>query len=1366
MDKQNSAFRKYIAQRAELIGAIRLPNNTFKGNAGTKVVSDIIFLKKRESMTDIIPDWVYLDKNNDGITMNKYFVDNPEMCLGKIEMTSSRFGMDLTCTPFDGIELKTLLNEAIEKINGEISEYDVGDIEEREQVIIKADPNIKNFSYTIIDGKVYYRENSIMVEQDLPITTLNRIRGMLELRECVRNLIEIQSNDLPDEEVKIEQQKLNRMYDNFVRKYGLINSRGNRLAFEDDSSYYLLCSLEIMDGDGKFVRKADMFTKRTIKAYKEIKNVDTANETLIVSLSEKASVDLDYMSKLTNKSKEELTHELEGLIYKLPMENEKYVTSDEYLSGNVREKLKLAETISKTQPEFERNVEALKKVIPKDLSASEIDISLGATWLPPKIIDNFMYELLDTPSNEQSEIKTRFSKNNSEWYITNKNYDNTNVKVTRVYGTRRINAYSIIEKSLNLKDVKIFDTIVEPNGDKKREFNPKETAIAQAKQEQIKQEFKDWIYKDPSRREFLVRLYNDSFNCIRPREYNGSHLNFSGMNPEITLREHQRNAIAHILYGKNTLLAHEVGAGKTFEMVAGAMESKRLGLCSKSIFVVPNHIIEQFASEFLQLYPSANILVTTKKDFVASNRKKFVSKIATGDFDAVIIGHSQFEKIPMSIKRQKELINKQISDIIDSISEAKRNKAENFTIKQMEKTKKNLEIKLNKLNSQARKDNVIVFEQLGIDKMFVDEAHNYKNLFLYTKMHNVGGISQTDAQKSSDMFMKCRYLDEITNSKGVVFATGTPVSNSMVELYTMQRYLQYDDLVKMGLENFDNWASIFGETIQAMELSPEASGYRCKTRFAKFHNLPELMALFKEVADIKTADTLNLPTPEVERHDILVKPSQIQKEMVEKLGERAEKIRDGKVDPKEDNMLKITNEGRKLALDQRIMNNMLEDDENGKVATCAKNVFEIWQKTKEEKLTQLVFCDLSTPKQFEEQYDEDENYVFTDVYNDLRRKLVLKGIPRQEIAFIHEANNETQKRELFAKVKKGEIRVLIGSTSKMGAGTNVQDRLIAAHHIDTPFRPSDLIQRNGRIIRQGNRNAKVHIYTYVTEQTFDAYLFQMLERKQKFISQIMTSKTPDRVADDIDEQALSYGEIKALATGNKYILEKTQLDAEIVKLRMVKQSYQSQIYDLQDNIAINYPNKIKELQENIKSLKEDKNVLKTNNKTNADGFSAMIIKGKEYMEKEQAGKAILELCRSKKNPELEEVGEYRGFKLELEFDSYKGEFALTMKNKYSYKIMLGDDIYGNITRINNAFDGIENRILRAKSELEDTEKQLENAKIEVQKPFAQEEILKEKEKRLKELNVLLKIGEKDKQVLDSTPDEEKENEVLEKEYNR
>ena len=838
------------------------------------------------------------------------------------------------------------------------------------------------------------------------------------------------------------------------------------------------------------------------------------------------------------------------------------------------------------------------------------------------------------------------------------------------------------------------------------------------------------------------------------------------MNPEITLREHQRNAIAHILYGKNTLLAHEVGAGKTFEMVAGAMESKRLGLCSKSIFVVPNHIIEQFASEFLQLYPSANILVTTKKDFVASNRKKFVSKIATGDFDAVIIGHSQFEKIPMSIKRQKELINKQISDIIDSISEAKRNKAENFTIKQMEKTKKNLEIKLNKLNSQARKDNVIVFEQLGIDKMFVDEAHNYKNLFLYTKMHNVGGISQTDAQKSSDMFMKCRYLDEITNSKGVVFATGTPVSNSMVELYTMQRYLQYDDLVKMGLENFDNWASIFGETIQAMELSPEASGYRCKTRFAKFHNLPELMALFKEVADIKTADTLNLPTPEVERHDILVKPSQIQKEMVEKLGERAEKIRDGKVDPKEDNMLKITNEGRKLALDQRIMNNMLEDDENGKVATCAKNVFEIWQKTKEEKLTQLVFCDLSTPKQFEEQYDEDENYVFTDVYNDLRRKLVLKGIPRQEIAFIHEANNETQKRELFAKVKKGEIRVLIGSTSKMGAGTNVQDRLIAAHHIDTPFRPSDLIQRNGRIIRQGNRNAKVHIYTYVTEQTFDAYLFQMLERKQKFISQIMTSKTPDRVADDIDEQALSYGEIKALATGNKYILEKTQLDAEIVKLRMVKQSYQSQIYDLQDNIAINYPNKIKELQENIKSLKEDKNVLKTNNKTNADGFSAMIIKGKEYMEKEQAGKAILELCRSKKNPELEEVGEYRGFKLELEFDSYKGEFALTMKNKYSYKIMLGDDIYGNITRINNAFDGIENRILRAKSELEDTEKQLENAKIEVQKPFAQEEILKEKEKRLKELNVLLKIGEKDKQVLDSTPDEEKENEVLEKEYNR
>ena len=1032
MDKANSEVRKYIAQRAELLGAIRLPNNTFTKNAGTKVTSDILFLKKRENMTDIMPDWVYLDTNEDGITMNKYFVDHPDMILGTMEMESTQFGrLDSTCKPYEGIELKTLLDEAKEKINGEITEYAVGNIEEREETTIPADPNVRNFSYTIIDGKVYFRENSIMSEQDLPITTISRIKGMIELRDCVRELIDLQTEDYPDENIKVAQEKLNRIYDNFVKKYGIINSRGNRLAFEADSSYYLLCSLEVIDSEGKFVRKADMFSKRTIKAYKEITSVDTANEALIVSLSEKANVDLEYMSKISNKTQKELIKELEGIIYKVPMEDNKYVTSDEYLSGNVREKLKLAESLVETQPELKVNVEALKKVIPKDLTASEIGIKLGATWIPIDVIESFMYELLDTPNHAQWNIKVKFSKYNSEWYISSKNYDYSNVKANRTYGTKRINAYEIIEKTLNLKDVKIFDTVTDENGNKIREFNAKETAIAQSKQEQIKQAFDDWIYKDIDRRERLVRLYNDKFNSIRPREYDGSHLNFSGMNPEIKLRKHQENAIAHILYGRNTLLAHEVGAGKTFEMVAGAMESKRLGLCNKSIFVVPNHIIEQFAAEFLQLYPSANIMVATKKDFATANRKKFCSRIATGDFDAVIIGHSQFEKIPMSIERQRQLIQNQISDILVGIEEAKRSKAENFTIKQMEKTRKALESKLEKLNSQERKDDVINFEQLGVDKLFVDEAHNYKNLFLYTKMHNVGGISQTDAQKSSDLYMKCRYLDEITGGKGIVFATGTPVSNSMVELYTMQRYLQYGDLVKMGLENFDNWASIFGETVTAMELSPEGTGYRSKTRFSKFHNLPELMSLFKEIADIQTAETLNLPTPEVIRHDEIVKPSQMQKDMVAELGERAEAIRNGQVDPSVDNMLKITNEGRKLALDQRLMNDMLEENENGKVGTCANNIYNIWKENKEQKLTQLVFCDLSTPKQYEEKYDEEGNYIFTDVYNDLRRKLVLKGIPREEIAFIHEADNESKKKELFAKVRKGEVRVLIGSTSKM-----------------------------------------------------------------------------------------------------------------------------------------------------------------------------------------------------------------------------------------------------------------------------------------------------------------------------------------------
>ena len=1363
MDKKSPDVRKYIAQRAELLGAIRLPDNTFTKNAGTKVTSDILFLQKRENMTDIMPDWVYLDTNKDGIEMNKYFVDNPDMILGEMQMETTQFGEKSTCKAYEGIELETLLNEAKEKIVGEITEYEVGDIEEREENIFPAEPNVKNFSYCIIDGKIYFRENSIMVEQELPVTTINRIKGMIELRNCVNDLINLQTEGYPDENIKNAQIKLNRIYDEFVKKYGIINSRGNRLAFEADSSYYLLCSLEVLDEDGKFLRKADMFNKRTIKAYKEITSVDTANEALIVSLSEKAKVDLEYMEKLTNKTQEEIINELEGIIFKVPMEGNKYVTADEYLSGNVREKLKLAEALTETQPEFKVNVEALKKIIPKDIPASEIGIKLGATWIPTEVIEDFMYELLDTSYYDKEKIKVNFNSYNSEWYITNKKYDYTNVKANKTYGTNRINAYEIIEKTLNLKEVKIYDTEIDTNGNQIRVFNAKSTAVAQAKQEQIKQEFENWVFKDQDRREKLVRLYNDKFNSIRPREYDGSHLIFPGMNPEIQLRKHQRNAIAHILYGRNVLLAHEVGAGKTFEMVAAAMESKRLGLCNKSIFVVPNHIIEQFASEFLQLYPSANILVATKKDFATANRKKFCSRIATGDFDAVIIGHSQFEKIPMSIERQQQLLEKQISDIIDSIDEAKRNKAENFTIKQMEKTRRNLLNKLEKLNNQERKDNVINFEQLGIDKMFVDEAHNYKNLFLYTKMHNVGGIGQTDAQKSSDLFMKCQYLDEITGGKGTVFATGTPVSNSMVELYTMQRYLQYSDLVKMGLANFDDWASIFGETVTAMELSPEGTGYRTKTRFSKFHNLPELMSLFKEVADIQTAETLNLPTPEVINHNVLVQPSEIQKDMVAKLGERAESIRKREVRPDVDNMLKITNEGRKLALDQRLMNEMLEDNENGKVGTCANNIYDIWEKTKENKLTQLVFCDLSTPKQFEEKYDEEGNYIFTDVYNDLRRKLVLKGIPREEIAFIHEANNETKKKELFAKVRKGEIRVLIGSTSKMGAGTNVQDKIIALHHLDTPYRPADLTQRNGRGVRQGNQNPKVHIFTYVTEKTFDAYLFQMLERKQSFISQIMTSKTPVRTADDIDEKALSYGEIKALATGNKFILEKTELDSEVAKLKIIKQSYQSQIYDLEDKIAITFPTEIKELEERINAYENDIKQLENNTILNKDGFSKMIIKGIEYSEKEQAGKAILEVCKTKTNSELEIIGEYRGFKLELGFDTIEKKFTMTMKNKYSYSIFLGDDIYGNITRINNSLDGIKDKIPDIKLRVENLKKQLENAKIEVKKPFPQEEELKEKMKKLEELNILLKLDEKDEQTLDTELDEdEKESQMCNK----
>ena len=1351
MDKENPEVRKYIAQRADLIGAIRLPNNTFTKNAGTEVTSDIIFLQKRENMTDIMPDWVYLDKDENNITMNKYFVDNPDMVLGTMEMKSTQYGFDSTCKPFENQLLADSLNYAITNIHARIEDYQVENEYEDTDKSIPADPNVKNFSYTLVDGKLYFRENSKMFPQDIPLTNENRIKGMIKLREQVRELIDLQMEDYSDEEIHVSQAKLNNLYDKFTKEYGLINSRANSTAFSNDSSYFLLCSLEKLDGEGNFIGKADIFSKRTIKAYKQVDKVDTSEEALILSLSEKAVVDLDYMSELTDKSKEEIIKDLEGIIFKIPNED-KYVAADEYLSGNVRQKLKEAENAAKDNPIYNINVERLKEVIPKDLSASEIGIKLGAIWIPTDIVRQFMFELLDTPRYNQWDIKVKYNDFTSEWYIENKSSDRSNVKAYSTYGTGRINAYKIIEQTLNLKDVKIFDTIIDPDGRKQRVLNKKETAIAQAKQDSIKQAFLDWVWNEPERREKLTRLYNDRFNSIRPREYDGSHLNFVGMNPEIKLRPHQVNAIAHVLYGNNVLLAHEVGAGKTFEMVASAMESKRLGLCNKSLFVVPNHIIEQFASEFLQLYPSANILVATKKDFETKNRKKFCSRIATGDYDAVIIGHSQFEKIPMSIERQKEQLESQIDDILKGIDMAKRDKGENFTIKQLEKSKKILETKLAKLNNQDRKDDVVTFEELGVDKLFVDEAHAYKNLFLYTKMRNVGGIAQTEAQKSSDLFMKCRYLDEITNGKGTVFATGTPVSNSMVELYTMQRYLQYDGLRNQGLEHFDNWASTFGETVTAIELAPEGTGYRSKTRFAKFHNLPELMSLFKEVADIQTEETLNLPTPEVENHNIAVKPSQIQKDMVEKLGERAERIRSGTVDAKIDNMLKITNEGRKLALDQRLINPLLEDAETSKVRTCVDNVYDIYTKGNKNKLTQLVFCDLSTPKDNKDYVKEE----FSDIYNEIKKKLIEKGIPDNEIVFIHEADSEAKKKELFSKVRTGDVRVLIGSTQKMGAGTNVQEKLIALHHLDCPWRPSDLTQRNGRMKRQGNQNEKVHVYSYVTEGTFDAYLYQLVEQKQKFISQIMTSKTPMRTMEDIDEKALSYGEIKALATGNPKILEKTNLDSEVAKLKLLRQDFMSQKYKLQDRTIKYYPKEIAKTEEIILAMEEDLIRLQEYTKPNNDGFSPMKLYNQMFSDKEMAGKKLLECCKDLKSMAEKEIGEYRGFKLYLSFDPCNDNFQLTLKNKYSYTVDLGTDVFGNITRINNCLESIEKDIPGVRDELDNLKHQLENAKIEVQKEFPQEQELQEKEKRLEELNIELKLNEKDKELLGDEQEEKED----------
>lgn len=1355
LDKENPSVRKYIAQRADLLGAIRLPNNTFKANAGTEVTSDIIFLQKRDSITDIEPDWVYLGENDDGIKMNQYFIDNPEMILGNMEMISTRFGYDSACIS-DGEKLEDKLERAISNIHAEVKEYELDDIGEEDNSI-EADLTVRNFSYTLIDDKIYFRENSRMYPQELAMTTENRVKGLIEIRDCVRTLLEYQTEDYPDEDIKREQVKLNQLYDRFTKKYGLINSRGNNSAFSNDSSYYLLCSLEILDENGNLARKADMFTKRTIKPKTEITSVDNANDALIVSLSEKARVDITFMQKLCNMDMDKMLKDLEGEIFNVPEYGEPnhWVTADEYLSGNVREKLKIAEHFAETDERFNVNVKYLKEVQPKDLNASEISVRLGSTWIPPEDIKVFIEYLLNPSNYACQNINVHYNEATSEWWIEGKNYDKYNIKATNTYGTGRASAYKIIEDSLNLKDTRIYDYYEDENGKKVAELNKKETAIAQAKQEQIKLAFEEWIWKDPERRERLTKFYNERFNSIRPREYDGSHISFDGMNPEITLRKHQVNAIARILYGGNTLLAHEVGAGKTFEMVAAAMESKRLGLCNKSLFVVPNHIVEQFGQEFLQLYPSANVLVTTKKDFETANRKKFCSRIATGDYDAIIISHSQFEKIPMSVERQVAIIQKQIEDITLGIQDLKNNNGERFSIKQMEKTKKGLETRLAKLNDTSRKDDVVTFEELGVDRIFVDEAHYYKNLFLYTKMRNVGGIAQTEAQKSSDLFMKCRYLDELTGGKGVIFATGTPISNSMVELYTMQRYLQYGELEKRHLQQFDAWASTFGETVTAIELSPEGTGYRAKTRFAKFFNLPELMALFKEVADIQTSEMLNLPVPKANYHNVVIEPSEIQKELVKDLSERAEKIRNRMVDSSVDNMLKITNDGRKLALDQRLTNDMLEDFEHSKVATCADNIYSIWDKTSEDKSAQLVFCDLSTP----------HNDGKFNVYDDLKTKLIDRGIPEEEIAFIHDANTDARKQELFNKVRRGQVRVLIGSTQKMGAGTNCQDRLIALHDLDCPWRPSDLIQRSGRIIRQGNKNPEVDIYRYVTEGTFDAYLYQLVENKQRFISQIMTSKTPVRFAEDIDETALSYAEIKALAAGNPDIIEKTELDTQVAKLKLLKQNYLSEKYELEDKVIKYYPNEIKRLENRIEDMKEDIEVFNNNN-TPDNSFEKMNIKGTDFTERKEAGEKIIEICKSMTNPEPLEIGEYKGFKIILSFDTMDRKFYASMKNNLSYKTELGSDPSGNITRIDNVLNGIETRLSSVENNLEDTKKNYESAKKEIEKPFPQEEELKTKSKRLDELNIKLNLNNKDKEIIDDGNDISDDSQECKKEYER
>ena len=1367
MDAKDSTVRRYLAQRAELLGAIRLPNNAFKANAGTEVVSDIIFLQKRDRPLDIVPEWTQTGQTEDGFSINRYFLDHPEMVLGRQEPESTAHGMDYTVNPIDGLELADQLHDAVKYIRGTYQEAELPELGEGEAIdtSIPADPNVKNYSYTVVDGAVYFRENSRMVRPDLNATAEARIKGMVRLRDCVQELIDLQMDAAtPDSDIREKQVELNQLYDDFSAKYGLINDRGNRLAFADDSSYYLLCALEVIDENGQLKHKADMFTKRTIKPHEAVTSVDTASEALAVSIAEKARVDMEYMEQLTGKTSDELAAELQGVIFRLPGpvpegERPTYVTADEYLSGNVRRKLRQAQRAAQQDPAFAINVEALTAAQPKDLDASEIEVRLGATWIDKKYIQQFMYETFNTPNYLQRAIQVNYTSYTAEWQITGKSsVSENNVAAYTTYGTSRANAYKILEDSLNLRDVRIYDTVEDADGKERRVLNAKETTLAAQKQQAIRDAFRDWIWRDPERRQTLVRQYNEEMNSTRPREYDGSHITFGGMNPSITLRDHQLGAIAHVLYGGNTLLAHEVGAGKTFEMVAAAMESKRLGLCQKSLFVVPNHLTEQWASEFLRLYPSAKILVTTRKDFETHNRKKFCARIATGDYDAVIIGHSQFEKIPISRERQERLLYEQIDEITEGIAEVQASGGERFTVKQLERTRKSLEARLEKLQAEGRKDDVVTFEQLGVDRLFVDEAHNYKNLFLYTKMRNVAGLSTSDAQKSSDMFAKCRYMDEITGSRGVIFATGTPVSNSMTELYTMQRYLQYDRLQELSMTHFDCWASRFGETTTALELAPEGTGYRARTRFSKFFNLPELMNLFKEVADIKTADQLHLPTPEVEYHNIVAQPTEQQQEMVKALSERASLVHSGTVDPSQDNMLKITSDGRKLGLDQRIINQALPDEPGTKVNQCVANIMQIWRDGEADKLTQLVFCDISTPqaapsKKVAKALDnptlhaleqavplEEPEPVFT-IYEDIRQKLIAQGMPADQIAFIHEANTEVRKKELFAKVRTGQVRVLLGSTAKMGAGTNVQDRLVALHDLDCPWRPGDLAQRKGRIERQGNQNPLVHVYRYVTEGTFDAYLWQTVENKQKFISQIMTSKSPVRSCDDVDETALSFAEIKALCAGDPRIKERMDLDVEVSKLKLMKADHQSKQYRLEDQLLKYFPEEIEKHKGFIQGFEADLETLAAHPHPE-DGFAGMEIRGDVLTDKENAGAALLDACKEVKGSEPVQIGSYRGFTMSVEFSAWKQEYTLLLKGQMTHRASLGTDPRGNLTRIDNALSQMPQRLEATKAQLDNLYQQQAAAKEEVGKPFSYEDDLRVKSARLVELDTLLNLDGK------------------------